>query len=173
MGHSQLKMAVHHLLTWALILPSLASLIALEEASSSCPVGWLEATHAGMGCLYFNSTTLVMWEEATSYCQSDAMNASLVEIWTELQLDFVRSELMFLAQNGIDNDWWIGATDQGREGQWYWANSLATVGDFIWNASPPNNVNLNCALLENGGEFLAQSHTCAASDPAWTICQIK
>ena len=103
----------------------------------------------GMGCLYFNSTTKVMWEEATSYCQSDEMNASLVEIWTELQLDFVISELMFLAQNGIDDDWWIGATDLGREGQWYWAHSLATGGDFIWNSIPSHTVYANCALLEN------------------------
>ena len=171
----QVRMGVHRLLTWALILilPCLASLSALEEASNSCPEGWMEATHAGMGCLYFNSTTKVMWEEATSYCQSDEMNASLVEIWTELQLDFVISELMFLAQNGIDDDWWIGATDLGREGHWYWANSLATVGDFIWSSAPKHGVNFNCAVLENSLEFLAQQHVCGSSDPAWTICQIK
>ena len=166
--------AVHRLLTSAFILPCLTSLMALEEASYSCPDGWLEAAHAGMGCLYFNSTTKVMWEEAASYCQSDEMNASLVEIWTELQLDFVRSELMSLAENGIEDDWWIGATDQGREGQWFWANSLATVGDFIWYSSDPENgVNENCALLEDGQGFLAIPHNCAAFDPAWTICQIK
>merc|ERR550532_253334 len=81
-----------------------------EEVSGLCPEHWIDATLSGLGCLYFNSTVAITWEEAANLCQHPDNNASLVEIWSELQLEFVRSELMFLQDNGVDNDWWTGAT---------------------------------------------------------------
>ena len=165
-------MMAHRVIS-TLLFQCLVTALAQEEASNPCPSGWLDATLSGMGCLFFNSTTKVQWEEAAIWCQSDGRNASLVEIWTELQLDIVRSELLVLAQNGIDDDWWIGATDQGREGSWYWANTLATVGDFIWYNPTNNDVNRNCALLENDDQFLGLQHDCMTADTSWTICQMK
>ena len=79
---------------------------------------------------------------------------------------------MFLQDNGVDNDWWIGATDQGREGRWYWASSLATVGDFIWEVDQPaNGASGNCAVLQNAWEFLGDDYGCSAEK--YFICQKK
>merc|ERR1711971_601806 len=132
----------------------------VEGASGLCPDHWIDATLSGLGCLFFNSTAASM-EAASVFCQHPDNNASLVEIWSELQFDFIRSELMFLQDNGVDNDWWIGATDQGREGRWYWANSLATVGDFIWfPGTPDDGTDCNCAMLQNtkSWEFLGDDY---------------
>ena len=154
----------------------------VEGASDLCPDHWIDATLSGLGCLFFNSTTAVTWEDAANLCQHPDNNASLVEIWSELQFDFIRSELMFLQDNGVDNDWWIGATDQGREGRWYWAGSLATVGDFIWYPSTPDDgyrgtpddgTDCNCAMLQNtkSWEFLGDDLPCSAEK--YFICQKK
>ena len=115
----------------------------------------IDATLSGLGCLFFNSTTTATWLEAAELCQHPDNNASLVEIWSELQLDFIRSELMFLQGNGVDNnDWWTGATDMGREGHWYWAGSLATVGDFIWQKNQPDaGIHWNCLLSDNSSSY--------------------
>ena len=122
------------------------------------------------GCLFFNSTT---WLEAAELCQHPDNNASLVEIWSELQLDFIRSELMFLQDNGVGYDWWTGGTDLGREGHWYWAGSLATVGDFIWYTNQPNDgTKGNCLWLEDSPnyEFLGADAGCIAYSK-YFICQ--
>ena len=137
----------------------------VEGASDLCPDHWIDATLSGLGCLFFNSTTTATMEAASAFCQHPDNNASLVEIRAELQFDFIRSELIFLQDNGVDQDWWIGATDQGREGRWYWAGSLATVGDFIWEVDQPaNGASTNCAVLQNSKswEFLADDYPCSA-----------
>ena len=93
--------------------------------SGVCPDHWIDATLTGLGCIYFNSSSEVTWEEAGNLCQ--ASDASLVEIGSELQLDFVRSELVFLQDSGLvdlTGDWWTGGTDQGRDGDWYWAGII-------------------------------------------------
>ena len=147
------------------------------EQSSLCPDHWIDATLSGLGCLYFNSSAQVDWLDAAELCQHPDNNASLVEIWSELQLDFVRSELIFLAENGVDTDWWTGATDLGREGHWYWAGSLATVGDFLWykpTNQPNGGIAHNCMFLENGGsyEFYGNDYGCTKY-PRVFICQKK
>merc|ERR1712192_53112 len=119
-----------------------------EEGSGSCPDHWIDATVNGLGCLYFNSSTEVNWEEAGKLCQAPENEASLLEIETELQFDFVRSELMLLQDSGTSSDWWTGGTDLGRDGHWYWAGSLAAVGDFIWYSDRPNGGTYgNCLLM--------------------------
>ena len=111
-------------------------------------------------------------EEASAYCQHPDNNALLVEIWSELQLDFIIDEMVFLQDNGVSNDWWTGATDLGREGSWYWARSLATVGDFIWLEGNPNaGLNGNCAELQDQYSFFADDVSCSVG--RFFICQKK
>ena len=52
------------------------------------------------------------------------------------------------------NHWWTGATDLGREGHWYWAGSLATVGDFLWykpTNQPNGGIAHNCMFWKTVG----------------------
>ena len=155
------------------LLVSVQSFQTDEKESSSCPDHWVDATLTGMGCLLFNSTTAYTWEEANNYCQRDE-NALLVEIWTSLQLDFIRTELTLLMDHESARDWWTSATDLAREGEWYWASSGAPVGDFVWHNNEPNGgTNENCMMLFNGYDFLGDSYDCNYTDRFYPICQIK
>ena len=33
--------------------------------------------------------------------------------------------------------WWIGGSDEGSEGEWYWINSQQPVEDFVWRSDMP------------------------------------
>ena len=114
-------------------------------------------TLTGLGCLLFNSTKAYNWEEANNYCQRDE-NASLVEIWTTLQLDFIRSELSFLTDHESAHDWWTSGTDLAREGEWYWGSSGAPVGDFVWGSNEPHgDTEANCMKLYASNDFYGRS----------------
>ena len=146
------------------------------EVSDNCPDHWIDASLSGLGCLYFNSTAAVSWEDALSWCQHPDNNALLLEIWSELQLEFIRSELMLLQDNGVDNDWWTGGTDLGREGHWFWIGTLATVGDFLWNKStnePNGDTVENCLALWNSTNFNFRGNDCRCYNEQYFICQRK
>ena len=148
-----------------------------QSSSDRCPNQfWVDATMTGLGCLLFNSTTSCTRERANDYCQVQE-NASLLEIWTELQLDFVRNELIFLTDHEESRDWWTSGTDQGREGQWYWASSLAPVADFIWEEGQPDSDGgqQNCLALLARDPFMGHDVTCDNSghNPIFPICQKK
>ena len=142
-----------------------------EEDLDRCPDHWIDATATGLGCLYFNSSEKVTWEEAADFCQAPENDASLIEIWSEVQLDFVKSKLMFLQDNGVDEDWWTGGTDLGSEGHWYWAESGAPVGDFIWDFLQPMFGDRNNCLGLGSGGFRGYDFRCGVS--VYFICQKK
>ena len=165
------------LLAFLLVFSHTSSAVADGEKDAGCcpcPENWVDATLTGMGCLYFNTSQTMAFEDASVSCFHS--NSSLVEIWTELQLDFLRSELNFLANSGISAYWWTSATDLGREGHWYWASSLAPVPEFVWASSPnpqPNGgPNQNCARLEKFSDFMTADIECDFED-IYPICQIK
>ena len=156
-----------------MLLVSAESFPAHEKDSSACPDHWVDATLTGMGCLLFNSTTSYTWEEANNYCQRDE-NASLVEIWTSLQLDIIRTELILLTDHESARSWWTSATDLAREGEWYWGSSGAPVGDFIWASisdDPNGGTGENCMKLYNNWDFYGNSYSCTSR--YYPICQKK
>ena len=104
-------------------LTSLAPVLALQPAGSAgCPEGWIDSRSADdMGCLLIDTTWTYSWIDANNFCNS--LNASLVEILTEDQHEFLIMELEVLADNGHRHDWWTSATDAGMIGRWYWAQS--------------------------------------------------
>ena len=58
-----------------LLLPLLL-LLHGPPASCSCPTGWDDSpSYLGLGCLLFNRTREVSWQEANDYCRQ--------EQWTE------------------------------------------------------------------------------------------
>ena len=120
------------LLLLNLMLPLLcvvtSSISSNKEDTSSCPAHWIDASLNGMGCLLFSNTERLTWESASVACQK--AGSTLVEILNERQLDFVRSELFFLADVGVSGDWWTSGTDFRREDQWIWMQR--------WNLSIPS-----------------------------------
>ena len=65
------------------------------QKSALCLEHWVDASSAGLGCLLFNNTSKLSWEDASNYCQDDE-DAKLLEISNSLQMDFVRSELALI-----------------------------------------------------------------------------
>ena len=61
-----------------------------------CPAGWRDGSSVGMGCLQFNAQTGMDWNEAKDYCKTTELGASLVEILTSEQMDFIMVELGLL-----------------------------------------------------------------------------
>ena len=124
-----------------------------------------------MGCVLFNTTASMTWEEANNYCQQDE-NGTLLQIWNELQFDFIRMELGFIYDHVQVGSWWTSGTDAGEEGGGRWAASLVPVGDFIWHSSQPaSGLNGNCLALYQGYEFLGDDDPC--SSKKGVICERK
>ena len=142
----------------------------LAEADQACPTPWVDGTLLSLGCLLFNSTIDYTWEDASVYCQGEE-NATLVEIWTETQLDFIRMELGLLGVVETPKKWWTAGTDVGREGKWNWAVSTAAVGEFIWADSQPNGgTNQNCIhLCASCDDYKGADYDCSLRFPP--ICQ--
>ena len=116
------------------------------RASGTCDPGWSDAHFVNMGCLYFGTKAMDI-HEANEFCGLNT-SAHLVEILTSEQMDFLIMELQFLEVYTGPRDYWGGGTDFGREGQWYWMNSLSPVDDFVWGSTEPNG-----NVTENYHEF--------------------
>ena len=98
-----------------------------------------------------------------------------MQIDSEAQLDFVRSVLGSLEDNGVLTSWWTGATDIGREGNYYWAGSLDPVEDFMWSPGEPNaGADANCLILYPGWGYLGNDVGCVTYKGRRSfICQKK
>merc|ERR1719369_302420 len=103
--------------------------VLLKDDAGECPEHWVQASWVNMGCLLFNSTKDYNWEQANNYCQSEG--ASLLEVHTEEQFQFLQMQLNVLEDHEGAKFWWTGGTDIGREGQWFWVSSLTPVNDIF------------------------------------------
>ena len=93
---------------------SIKALLAIEN----CPNGWLDARILNMGCLNFNGTKSMAWNDAQDFCHSLNINSHLVEIFSEEQQQFmVIQALLYEEYSGKARNWWIGLTDEESEGQ--------------------------------------------------------
>ena len=128
-----------------LVLPSAlldaasASKLAERKAgvSGNCPDKWYDASFVDMGCLFFNNTAAVTWEEANVICHKYS-NSSLVEIHSEMQMNFLKMQLDEIASaEDVSRLWWTAGTDIGFEGQWIWITSLTKVEDYVWHPGHP------------------------------------
>merc|ERR1711973_270376 len=136
-------------------------------SSGSCPSGW------DMGCLYFNSTkALASWDDSASMCQMATPNATLVEILTELQMDFVQNNIELLEAHESPRYWWTGATDVGMNGRWMWAPSSTPVEDFIWAPGyPKNQLPSNCMMIHYS--YDAGYNQFCDYTSAYPLCQLR
>ena len=105
------------------------------RASDSCDPGWSDAHFVNMGCIYFGTEEMTI-DDANEFCGLNN-SAHLVEALTSSQMDFLVNQLQLLEIHTGHKNYWGGATDFGREGQWYWMNSLLPVEDFVWGTRQP------------------------------------
>ena len=123
-----------------------------------------------MGCLLFKPSTAYSWDQANNHCNLEA-DSSLVEILTPEQHEYIIMELQLLADNGKKHDWWTSGTDVGKQGRWFWAQSLQLVEQFVWGDDEPNTPTNNCMFLSAARNFMVFDRNCASE--MYPICQIK
>ncbi|XP_037810576.1 C-type lectin 37Db-like [Lucilia sericata] len=126
-----------------------------------------------VGTKYYHlGDTKVTWHNAYSICRSlGGFLASLETSQEATQLsDYLNSKY---STNKI---FWLSASDQDVEGQWYWYNTGEVIIYANWDAGQPDNYkgNENCAqLLKNGGKYkmndvhcgLRQYYICETDEP--------
>ena len=167
-----MKMAAVESSTLFILMTTFIQLYAHKEdaGENPCPKFWVQATHVDLGCLLFNSSTTYTWPDANTYCQEQE-NATLVEILTEEQLELIQMELYVLENESGAHQWWIGGTDMGNEGDWFWIKSKEPVAEFIWHqGQPAQGFKGDCAALWSGGyNYEGDDNSCTRL--LYPICQ--
>merc|ERR1711936_1538372 len=112
------------------------------------------------------------WHRANNFCQQTP-RAHLVETLSSIEFESLQATLVFLEAYTGRKQWWTAATDEGREGAWYWVPSLSSVGDFVWRSGEPEvNMEHNCMALYPGAAYLGIPHLCLWEE-AHPVCQLK
>ena len=73
-------------------------LLSAIDVSGACPHEWLDASFMEMGCLFFNNTAAVNWEEANMVCKKYS-KSTLVDIQSEMQMGLLQMELDLIANS--------------------------------------------------------------------------
>ena len=86
-------------------LQATASILLLSaiDVSGDCPHKWLDASFLEVGCLFFNDTAAVNWEEANMVCKKYS-KSTLVDIQSEMQMGFLQMELDLIANDMAGTD---------------------------------------------------------------------
>merc|ERR1711892_72599 len=169
MGSAKMKL-FHENLFFVLVIQSTVCAKGIRLEENPCPDKWVQATFVNMGCLLFNATTSYHMEQANVYCQEQ--NASLVEIQTEEQLEFLQMEISVVDElAGSNIYWWTAATDMGTEGNWIWIRSLTHVSEWIWSPGEPNQgMKNNCMIFyQIGGSYFGVDCPCIYEN-VYPIC---
>ena len=129
-----------------------------------CPEGWIPYNDT---CYQFNmrSSQKMTWTEAEAACNAIGNFASLVQINSQSEQDFVSQRIQSLSSDDV----WIGLNDLDRENVFVWTaknSKLGNTGYRIWaNGNPSENrENRDCVMIL--GE---------RKDGAWSVknCTLK
>ncbi|XP_071133188.1 perlucin-like protein [Mytilus edulis] len=124
-----------------------SSLKALEDRlningkSQGCSAGWKEYNNH---CYYFsnNKTT---WFEAERICRN--MGAYLVKVTDAKENSWIKN--IIITKKVVAQNYWMGAQDQLKEGEWRWVSDQSKVQYSGWSTGEPNNYggNEDCVLF--------------------------
>jgi len=100
-------------------------------AAPRCPEGWLQF---GYNCFYFaGDEGRKTWSESIEYCHT--LDAYLAEVHDKETQTFLEN----YASEFSKTSWWLGASDQTKEGQWVWTRNDNQVDYTKWDIGEPNN----------------------------------
>eukprot|EP00091_Calanus_sinicus_P022866 TRINITY_DN7480_c0_g1_i2.p1 TRINITY_DN7480_c0_g1~~TRINITY_DN7480_c0_g1_i2.p1 ORF type:complete len:195 (-),score=67.49 TRINITY_DN7480_c0_g1_i2:110-616(-) len=137
----------------SLVSVFLIGLISGGEAAD-CSHGWIDGNPYDLGCLLFDGSTTYTWNDAQEFCHTQEA-CSLVEISNQEQQDFLAQTAYQLESfTGQQRHWFIGATDVGTEGRWFWPTSLKVATFTAWYGSEPNSgTTANYAYMHYNYDF--------------------
>ena len=110
-----------------------------QDACDSCTIDWYDG-HAYLFCAYD-----VSWYSAEYYCDFGEYNLVSIEspdenaYLTDVIDDFVAAD--------YTSYWWIGYTDQGSEGDFYWWDGSSGTYENWESGEPNNSGNEDCVEL--------------------------
>lgn len=123
---------------------------------TGCPLGWIVTTS---NCYYVSDLTdeylVVSWNDAVNKCKTlhPGTDAKLLRLETANEQAYIRAQLADLKMT--DQLYWIGMTDQAKEGYWTWDDgSLANQTNIEWTVEPNNlGGTEQCGLIYDNGRF--------------------
>jgi len=148
-----------------LIVFGFSATLVASEAVKICPDGWFDAD--SLGCFKFlDSQVNLTWVEAQLTCE--LVGGYLAEPITSSQSMFL-SELALLEGSFTEiGYWYIGLTDLGREGDWFWIHNDKALTDSLWAPNHPINRTSNredCAMLVlKNNQVQWEDHDCLSPD---------
>ncbi|VDI67571.1 Hypothetical predicted protein [Mytilus galloprovincialis] len=107
----------------------------LNEKFPRCPAGWKEYKNH---CYYFSSDKM-SWFEAERTCRN--MGAYLVKVTDSNENSWIKN--MITSKKVVEQNYWMGAGDYLKEGDWRWVNDLSKVQYSAWKSGEPNNLGSN------------------------------
>merc|ERR1711962_1281657 len=115
-------------------------------SASACASGWHQLSQR---CFYISRSdeTVSSFTAGEAACISKNSQAHLASIHSYTELNFIR-------RNSPHQKIWIGASDEGQEGSWFWSDG--SPWDYEkWGSGEPNNIagKENCGLIWNGDQI--------------------
>ncbi|XP_042883111.1 perlucin-like protein [Penaeus japonicus] len=131
----------------------------------------------GLKCLLVNNLAFGSWFDMKHYCS--LLSSDLVQL--DVATDFA-ALVEFIAEEGLTKAYyWIGASDEGKEGEWKWTASSNAVqmGAPFWAPTgsgcsaqePKGGAQQNCAALNPNKHYYFDDLPC--SNQAAVICEKK
>ncbi|XP_063417275.1 galactose-specific lectin nattectin-like [Mytilus trossulus] len=101
-------------------------MLKIQSDSLACPNGWLKNENK----CYFYSDELKPWTDAKISCEAD--EGMLVEVDSKCENDFIKMSASMPR-------YWLGGTDQQKEGVWIWSHSQNVITFSDWAKRQPDN----------------------------------
>jgi len=145
-----------------------------------CSEPWVSAHDVGLGCLLMGGDGMEGLNQPSAKAACQQRGARLVEVYNSDQFELLKflaieAETALMEQLEFAPWWWIGLTDEGSDGSWFWEGSGSGANFTNWDIGEPSQgETYNCAqmesVLELEGGWL--SLRCEEETPAiFPICQ--
>ena len=135
-----------------------------------CSQGWLDFYRVGLGCLYFDTTQTLTWNDAQEFCHSQEESYLLEVLDEDQNHDIVMMCFQIAQVTQETRNWWMGLTDISFEDRWFWPHSLQPVDYSNWHGNEPNNgETYNYAYMDHTYDY--EWIDTNEGDKKYTICQ--